>query len=254
MNSVSVFNSTAQHENVLYGNSSLSICQFDPALWTDLKEEQRYWIFIKEIPDQNIEDKNLCFEKSKKLEDERRCWREVLRRVVECLKFLYSRGLALRGDSEEIGDFSNGKFLKALNNIASAKYFSLIVDSSTDTSHCNQLAIIIRYVSEEAVVEERFIGFESSCGHSGKAMADVVKKTLDKLGLNIKAARCQSYDNASNMSGKCKCLQALQKNENPNIELIPCAGHSLNLVGYDARIDATSMKLQDKAADLALGV
>ena len=120
------------------------------------------------------------------------------------------------------------------SEIASAKYFSLIVDSSTDTSHCDQLAITIRYVSEEAVVEERFIGFESSCGHSGKAMADAVKKTLDKLGLNIKDARGQSYDNASNLSGKYKGLQALLKNENPNIEFIPCAGHSLNLVGVNA--------------------
>ena len=120
------------------------------------------------------------------------------------------------------------------SEIASAKYFSLIVDSSTDTSRCHQLVIIIRYVSEEAVVEERFIGFEPSCGHSGKAMADAVKKTLDKLGLNIKDARGQPYDNASNMSGKYKGLQALLKDENPNIEFIPCAGHSLNLVGVNA--------------------
>ena len=217
------------------------------------------------------------------LEDEKRYWREVLRRVVECLKFLCSRGLALRGDSDEIGDFSNGNFLGALeflakfdpflakhlesqvnqgrgnvsyisstsyeeivflmakkvldsisSKIATAKYFSLVVNSSTDTSHCDQLAIIIRYVSEEAVVEERFIGFESSCGHSGKAMADAIKKTLDKLGLNIKDARGRSYNNASNMSGKYKSLQALLKNENPNIEFIPCAGHSLNLVGVNA--------------------
>ena len=89
-------------------------------------------------------------------------------------------------------------------------------------------------MSEEAIVEERFIGFKSSCGHSGKAMADAVKKTLDKLGLNIKDARGQSYDNASNMSGKYKGLQALLKNENPKIEFIPCAGHSLNLVGVNA--------------------
>ena len=216
----------------------------------------------------------------KQLEDEKRYWREVLRRVVECLKFLCSRGLALRGDSEEIGDFSNGNFLGALeflakfypflakhlesrgnqgrgnfsyisstsyeeivflmakkvpdsisSEIPSVKYFSLIVDSSNDTSHCDQLAIIIQYVSEEAVVEERVIGFESSCGHSGKAMADAVKKTLDKLGSNIKDAPGQSYDNASNMSGKYKDLQALLKNENPNIEFIPCAGH---LVGVNA--------------------
>ena len=65
-------------------------------------------------------------------------------------------------------------------------------------------------------------------------MVDAVKKTLDKLGLSIKDARGQSYDNASSMSGKYKGLQALMKNENPNIEFIPCAGHSLNLVGVNA--------------------
>ncbi|XP_065675697.1 zinc finger MYM-type protein 1-like [Hydra vulgaris] len=200
-NASALSNSTEQHENVSYGNQ---------------------------------------------LEDGKRYWREVLRQVVECLKFLCNRGLALRGDSEEIGDFSKGNFLGAweflakfdpflakhlesrgnqgrgnvsyilstsyeeivflmakkvldsiTSEIACAKYFSLIVDSSTDTSHCDQLAIIILYVSEEDVVEERLIGFESSCGHSGKAMADAVKKTLDNLGLNIKDARGQTYDNAS---------------------------------------------------------
>ncbi|XP_065650505.1 zinc finger MYM-type protein 5-like [Hydra vulgaris] len=51
------------------------------------------------------------------LENEKRYWREVLRRVVECLKFLCSPGLALRGDSKEIGDFSNGNVLGALENL-----------------------------------------------------------------------------------------------------------------------------------------
>ena len=37
---------------------------------------------------------------------------------TECLKFLCSRGLALRGDSEEISDFSNGNFLGALEFLA----------------------------------------------------------------------------------------------------------------------------------------
>ena len=140
------------------------------------------------------------------LEDKKRYWREVLRRVVEWLKFLCSRGLALRGDSEEIGNFSNGNFLGALeflakfdpflakhlesrgkqgrgnvsyissisyeeivflmaknvldsisSEIASAKYFSLIVDSSTDTSHCNQLAIIIRYVARKLLWKKNLL-------------------------------------------------------------------------------------------------
>ena len=140
------------------------------------------------------------------MEDEKRYWREILRRVVECLKFLCERGLALRGDNENVNDSRNGNFLGALEFLAKfdpflarhletksncgsgrvsylssttyeeivilmgetvlqtivdevrvSKYFSIIVDSSPDTSHCDQLAIILHYVSNESEVQKRFI-------------------------------------------------------------------------------------------------
>ena len=37
-----------------------------------------------------------------------------------------------------------------------AKYFSLIVDSTPDLSHIDQLTFVVRYVSQEGKVFERF--------------------------------------------------------------------------------------------------
>lgn len=52
------------------------------------------------------------------------------------------------------------KLLKMMTKeVKSAKYFSIVVDSSRDTSHIDQLAIILRYVKKNDSVEihERFI-------------------------------------------------------------------------------------------------
>ena len=48
------------------------------------------------------------------------------------------------------------------------------------------------------------------------------------------AARGQSYDNALNMSGKYTGLQARIHQLNEFAIYVPCAGHSLNLVGVKA--------------------
>lgn len=49
--------------------------------------------------------------------------------------------------------------------------------------------------------------------------------------ISIDNCRGQAYDNASNMSGKYKGLQAQIKHRNDLAVYVPCAGHSLNLVG-----------------------
>ncbi|GBP11401.1 hypothetical protein EVAR_92913_1 [Eumeta japonica] len=50
----------------------------------------------------------------------------------------------------------------------------------------------------------------------------------------IKDCRGQSYDNASNMSGKYSGLQTRIKEKCEFATFVPCAGHSLNLVGVHA--------------------
>ncbi len=101
-------------------------------------------------------------------------------------------------------------------------------------SHVDQLTLVVRYVMPDGKPVERFLSFIPMRGHGAADMLDLVKKTLELHGINIKDCRGQSYDNASNMSGVYTGLQARIKELNPLAEYVPCAGHSLNLVGVAA--------------------
>lgn len=46
----------------------------------------------------------------------------------------------------------------------SAKYFGVIVDSTPDNAHVDQLTIIIRYVRDNGEIVERFLEFLPNTG------------------------------------------------------------------------------------------
>ena len=54
------------------------------------------------------------------------------------------------------------------------------------------------------------------------------------MTLSLDNCRGQSYDKAANMPGKYAGLKAKIKEINPLTDYIPCAEHSLNLVGIDS--------------------
>lgn len=120
-----------------------------------------------------------------------------------------------------------------------AKYFSFIVDSTPDTAHIDQLTLVIRYVLDNGEPCERFIKFLPSVGHNAQEMFDAITIELEKLNINLKDCRGQSYDNASNMSGIYNGLQAKIQEQAPFAMFVPCAAHSLNLVGTSAAESCT---------------
>lgn len=122
-------------------------------------------------------------------------------------------------------------FQTIINEIKQEKYFSIVVDSTPDISHCDQLSIIFRYVKENGEPVERFLMFLSNIGHKSKDLADSILKFIDSNGLDIKNCRGQSYDNAMNMSGIYFGLQAQIKKACTYAVYVPCSAHSLNLVG-----------------------
>ena len=64
-------------------------------------------------------------------------------------------------------------------DVKKAGYFSFSVDSTPDSSHTDQLTLIIRYVSPvNGLPSERFITFFQLKDHSGVGMADLVHKYL----------------------------------------------------------------------------
>ena len=65
-------------------------------------------------------------------------------------------------------------------------------------------------------------------------MASILLNFMQEKSLDIGNCRGQSYDNASNMSGRYNGVQAIMKRECKNAAFIPCCNHSINLVGDQA--------------------
>lgn len=122
--------------------------------------------------------------------------------------------------------------LKIVSEIKESIYFGISIDSTPDIAHIDQLTIIIRYTTiGQGKVEEKFLGFVPIEQHDGKYLFNVLNKMLNDNNIDISNFRSQSYDNASNMSGIYSGVQAYFREVNKLAEWVPCAAHSLNLVG-----------------------
>lgn len=121
-----------------------------------------------------------------------------------------------------------------ISDVKKAKYYGLLLDSTPDNSHIDQMCKIVRYVHiEERVVEvrESFLGFFPM---NGKTAADITEDTLKELKkdkLDIQLCTSQGYDNAFTMSGRHKGVQTRIRDQNPKAIFNPCSNHSLNLCG-----------------------
>ena len=128
------------------------------------------------------------------MDKEKNKWREILRSVVEVIKFLCKQNLPLRGHRENSNSRNQGNFLETLKLLAkynavikehlsviqlsrksmttylspaiqneliellgekikylileeikAAKYISILLDSTPDVSHIDEMALIVRY-------------------------------------------------------------------------------------------------------------
>lgn len=118
-----------------------------------------------------------------------------------------------------------------ISEIKEAKYYAISVDSTPDLSHIDQLTFTVRYTTVSGEVVERFIEFVQLPGHTSEQLLESVTSILSSLGINISDCRGLTTDNASNMSGHYSGLQQRLKEINRHINFVPCAAHSLNLVG-----------------------
>lgn len=160
------------------------------------------------------------------IDREKNYWKNILLRIVAVVKSLALRGLPFRGDNELIGSSKNGNFLMSIELISEFDPFL--------AQHINKYGNAGRgstsYLSS-TVFEEVFI---PKAGHKSAELFDVVNDLIKRYGLDWSNCRGQSYDNANNMSGSYSGLQARVKEINNLIYFVPCAAHSLNLVGTHA--------------------
>ncbi|KAL4152830.1 hypothetical protein QTP88_000663 [Uroleucon formosanum] len=133
-----------------------------------------------------------------------------------------------------------------LSKIKQFKYYSVIMDSTPDINHQEQVSIVIRIVlmnsenSEDIIsIKEYFLTFINVHSTTGLNISNTLKNQLDEYGLKLSNCGGQSYDNGSNMIGLYKGVQFRILQNNPRAFFVPCSAHSLNLVLRDSAKSST---------------
>ena len=116
------------------------------------------------------------------------------------------------------------------NEVKSAQFFSLIIDSTIDISSIDQMSVSLRSVLKSGHVVERFLGFYTLENSNAAAFAEIILTELQKRNIDITLCRGQAYDGASVMSGIKSGLQTKIKTLAPNAIYVHCCAHALNLV------------------------
>jgi len=120
-------------------------------------------------------------------------------------------------------------------DVVAAGLFSLEVDSTQDIAVKDQMCICVRFVNvySENLVQERLLKMVTIKSATGEAQYRLIKKELCDLNIDLKFLVSDSFDGASNMSGKYKGLQNQLKIDAPNSIFTHCHAHVLNLVIQD---------------------
>ena len=118
--------------------------------------------------------------------------------------------------------------------IQDAKYYSVLVDDTSDISVTEQASGWFQLVDSDLLVHKLFTGFYETTTTTAGTLYTILKDVLMKYSLNLDNCRGQWYDGASNMSGHLSGLQSRVAAEEPRALYVHCTAHSLNLVVQDS--------------------
>ena len=117
-----------------------------------------------------------------------------------------------------------------VNDIKESKFFTIIADEAADSSHKEQMALVLRFVDKNMDIREEFIAFlQCKWGLSGENLAKLLLDALNDLDLPIEDCRGQGYDGAGSVAGCVKGLAARILRLNPKALYTHCYSHRLNL-------------------------
>ncbi|XP_055869091.1 uncharacterized protein LOC129923188 [Biomphalaria glabrata] len=126
-----------------------------------------------------------------------------------------------------------------LCDIRRNKYYGLMLDSTPDLAHREQLSEVIRFVdvnfkTKKVTIKESFLGFIQLHAKDATTLENVIVEQLQADNLPIADCRSQCYDNAAVMAGELSGLQQRIAIRNPQASFVNCNNHSLNLAGLHA--------------------
>ena len=85
--------------------------------------------------------------------------------------------------------------------IKECQAWSLIVDSTPDIVHKEQLSICVRIVASDGSVTEHLLGCKNTASTTAKSLFEIILKAFESKDVAFQKLVAQTYDGASNMSG-----------------------------------------------------
>ncbi|XP_022030770.1 zinc finger MYM-type protein 1-like [Helianthus annuus] len=130
---------------------------------------------------------------------------------------------------KEILSIIANKIRKHIRSEVGDSAFCVMVDESRDESKKEQMAIVVRFVDEEGMIQERFLDLVHVRDTLSATLKTSLWKQLLHYQFDVSKIRGQGYDGASNMRGKWNGLQALVLEECPYAYYVHCFAHRLQL-------------------------
>ncbi|KAL1299808.1 zinc finger MYM-type protein 1-like [Arachis ipaensis] len=107
--------------------------------------------------------------------------------------------------------------------------FCIIVDEARDESKKEKMAIVLRFVTLDGFVKERFFDLVHVTDTCATTLKKELISVLSHYNLQVENIRGQGYDGTSNMRGEWNGLQALFLKDYPQAYYVHCFVHRLQL-------------------------
>lgn len=118
--------------------------------------------------------------------------------------------------------------------LLSATYFSVSLDTTFDVSRVEQLSIVFRYINK-GIVYERLVAVRATLLATGQHIFTMFKDICEEMKINWKEHLVgQSFDGAASMRGTYNGLQAFIREQNQSAIYVWCYAHRFSLVIVDA--------------------
>lgn len=114
--------------------------------------------------------------------------------------------------------------------ISQARFVAIMVDETSDLSNSAQLSYVLRYITEDKGVKERFLKFEDVTDKKqANDLVALIIKILESYDCKTKLV-AQYYDGAAVMASGLNGVHALVKETITQALFVHCYAHTLNLV------------------------
>ena len=114
-------------------------------------------------------------------------------------------------------------------NIQSADFYSIMGDEATDISNVSQLVICLRWIDDDLVAHDEFIGLKEMPCTNADSIVNELKDVLLRMNVRLNKCRGQCYDGCSTMTGNKNGVVLQINQEELRALYTHCYAHSLNL-------------------------